>query len=95
MITQESILADMEAILKDKLKVKLEKPLSYETNFVKDGIELDSIMSLEFIVELELKYEIEIDDTELNSDLFGNLGQFVDFIYEKTQQKEELNCAAK
>lgn len=94
MITHESILAEMEAILKDRLKVKLEKPLTYETNFVQDGIELDSIMSLEFIVELELKYEIEIDDTELNSDLFQNLGQFIAFIYEKIQQKE-LNCLAK
>lgn len=95
MITQQSILEAMEAILKDKLMVKIEKPLTFESNFVKDGIEIDSIMSLEFIVELEVKYEIEIDENELNSNLFNNLGEFVNFIYDKIHQNEALNCAAK
>jgi acyl carrier protein len=95
MITHQSILEAMEAILKDKLMVKIEKPLTFESNFVKDGIEIDSIMSLEFIVELEVNYEIEIDENELNNNLFSNLGQFVHFIYDKIQQKESLNCAAK
>lgn len=91
MITRQNILEEMESILKDKLKVNIEKPLTFESNFIEDGIELDSIMSLEFIVELEIKYEIEIEDSELNSNLFNNLGQFVDFIYDKIQQKESLN----
>lgn len=94
MITKKSILNEMEVIIKDKLMVDLEKKLTFETNFERDGIALDSIMSLEFIVELEIKYDIEIDESELNASLFNNLGQFVDYIYDKIQQKE-TSCVVK
>lgn len=94
MVTQENIISEMETILKDNLKVHIEKPLTYETNFVKDGIELDSIMALEFIVELEIKYDIEVDETELRNIVFSTIGNFADFIYQKIQQKDSLNCVA-
>lgn len=94
MVTQEDILQEMNIIFKEKLMLNLEKQLTFETDLIND-LGLDSIMSLELIVEIEVKYGLEIDENELKSSIFSNLGNFVNFIAVKIQQKDLLGYVTK
>lgn len=94
MVNQEDILQEMDTIFREKLMLNLEKQLTFETDLIND-LGLDSIMSLELIVEIEVKYGLEIDENELKSSIFSNVGNFVNFIAAKIQQKDSLDYATK
>ena len=86
MLTPEDIFMEMKTILQDKLQIAIEKPLTLE-HYLTDDIGLDSIMLLELLVELELKYEIEIDINELDASI-REIGCLVNFVLEKVRLKE-------
>lgn len=87
MLTVEKVIKDFETILTEKLKVKLENGLTAETGFLKEGLALDSVMILEFIIELEMLYDIEIDEDELTFEHFQKCGTLAEFILEKVNAK--------
>lgn len=87
MLSFEKVIKDFETILVEKLKIELENGITEETGFLKEGLALDSVMILEFIIELELLYDIEIDEDELTFEHFQKCGTLVDFVLEKVNAK--------
>jgi acyl carrier protein len=85
-ITGIEVVQEMETILKEKLMINLDGPLTLKSNLIED-FRLDSIMILELIVELELKYGIEIDDEDLTSSITNNAGELVALIQNKIREK--------
>lgn len=86
-LTIEEIIKDFEKILTEKLKIKLEHGLTKEMGFLKDGLAMDSVMILEFIIELELLYDIEIDEDELTIEHFQKSISLAEFILDKVKAK--------
>lgn len=87
MINKEKILNDIEKIITEKLGIALEQRITEDTDFLKDGLGLDSIMVLELIIELELMYDIEMDEDELNTDYFKKASLLAEFIINKIDEK--------
>lgn len=85
MVSREQLLNDLEVILTEKIGVELEAGLTEETNMLKDGLALDSVVLLEMIIELELQYDIEIDEDELNAEMFEELGNLIEFVQGKME----------
>lgn len=63
--------------LKDEDKVN---SLTYETPLLSLGI--DSILALSILVEIEEKFNIEINDSDLNMDKIKNIKAFADLVRE-------------
>lgn len=87
MLTQEKVLKDIESIIKEKLNIEFEGEINKDTDFLKDGLGLDSVMVLELIIELELLYDIELDEDELTMEHFQKAELITKFILEKLVRK--------
>lgn len=79
--------------LKEKLKVQIIEQLSLEdvnpsdisddmALFAEDGLGLDSIDALEFIVLLELNYGLKIENPEQGREIFQSINSLAKFIEE-------------
>lgn len=64
------------------------KRISLDTSLLGKGLGLDSIGILELVVGLEQEFDISFDDTELNIELFENIGSLVKHIDKKLHQSE-------
>ncbi len=80
---QKEVMKGIETILKEKIGINLEKELTEDIQLHKEGLSLDSVMLLELVVELELMYDIEIDEEELNEENFTTIGNLTKFISNK------------
>ncbi len=86
-MNQKEVIKGIETILKEKIGKALENELTEDTQLNKEGLSLDSVMLLELVVELELMYEIEIDEDELSEENFTTIGNLSSFISKKTEAK--------
>lgn len=89
MKTKETILQEIQEILTGKLEYKLEQDLTMETSFLKDGLALDSVMLLELIIEMELLYDIELDEDEVTAEHFTCLEKLTELIQSKLVEKDD------
>lgn len=87
MITVEKVLKDIEGIMKDKLGFECESEITPDTSFLKDGLGISSVMLLELIIELELLYEIELDEDELTAENFERAASIAELIIGKIEAK--------
>lgn len=60
--------------------------LTEDTSLINDLV-LDSIQILEIIIHIENAFDIICDAYELNLDMFDHVGDLVDYIYKKLNNK--------
>ncbi|MDR4508105.1 MAG: phosphopantetheine-binding protein [Candidatus Brocadiaceae bacterium] len=82
-----TITADLIKIIAEELDVNIKaEEISGDMPFFEDGIGLDSVAIMEFIVLIEKKYNFKFSDEELNFERFKNLATLAAFITEKQQE---------
>ena len=54
-----------------------------------EGLGLDSIAIINFIVLVEKKFEISFDETEINAHLFSSINSVVEFLQVKLSSRRE------
>ena len=64
-----------------------------DISLFEDGIGLDSITIVNFIVEIEKKFHFSFGDDEVTARLFGSLNSLAGFIQSKTGEEVLLNRA--
>ena len=68
-------------ILKERFEyLNYSKELNYETHVFKD-LDMDDIDMVEFAMELEMAFELEVVDDDVID--FATLGEYVDYICDK------------
>jgi acyl carrier protein len=72
-----------EIIIKDLDANIGAKDISDEVSLYEDGIGLDSISIVHFIVQIESKFKINFDQEDINPDLFGSINNLANFINTK------------
>ena len=74
----------IKTVIKKRLKLKVKMgELSKDTPLIGKGLGLDSIGVLELVVGLEEEFNIMFEDSELNIELFRNIGSLTDYINKK------------
>ncbi|UII27574.1 phosphopantetheine-binding protein [Fulvivirga maritima] len=77
----EEIKKKIRSIIANDLDANInEEDLSDDVSLYDGGIGLDSIAIINLIVELENKFDISFDETEINAQLFSNINSLADFI---------------
>ena len=75
-----SVIKTIKSILNiDRSDVSLDA----NTKLLVDIPEFDSQAVISVITALEEKFDIEIDDDEINADVFDNIGSLTDFVFNK------------
>lgn len=77
----EGILGVLEGILQNHGK---DKKVTMESRFVED-LELDSLGSVEMVMDLETEYDIEVGDEELQE--MKTAGELVNYVLKILQEK--------
>lgn len=85
---KEEMVKEIQDLVVTKLELKLEQDLTLETSFLKDGLGLDSVMLLELIIELELLYDIELDEDEVTVEHYSCLGKLIELIQSKLENND-------
>ena len=70
-------------VAKDGVKVTLKSRL-------KEDLDLDSLEAIEMLLDLEDKYEVEIDNTLMDFNKIKTVGHLRDFLFDKTLFPEDL-----
>lgn len=65
-----------------KLNVNTER-ISKDTPLIGKGLGLDSVGVLELVVGLEQEFDIMFDDSEMNIELFENIGSLTNYVSSK------------
>lgn len=82
---KHEIIATIKDILKDSLKDTIVvDEIGAETNLIEE-IRLDSIQAMEILLQVEEKFDIMIDDDDLNKALFSSMSSLSDYIMKKLQ----------
>ena len=78
---RDEILEKIIEILKNRFEyLNYSKELNYETHVIKD-LDMDDIDMVEFAMELEIAFELEVVDDDVID--FVTLGEYVDYICDK------------
>lgn len=81
----ENVIDQLKSIIAEELDVNLGLEEIDETaSLLKEGIGLDSIAVMDFILLIEGHFGFEFSDSELDVELFRNLQVLADFIATKT-----------
>ena len=85
----DKIVARLKHIIAEELDVNLKLDEIDETVFLfEDGIGLDSVAIMDFLVLIEEHYGFQFSDAELNIELFRNLQVLAEFISTKRSKIE-------
>ncbi|MCP4155347.1 MAG: acyl carrier protein [bacterium] len=80
----DEIVNQLKDILVNKLDVNLKhEEIKEDMSLYEGGIGLDSIAIVRLVVAIEKQFSIEIEDDELNADLFKNMHYLAEFINKK------------
>jgi len=73
-------LEQMKSMLIDAFNLEMEpSEITEDTIIVGDGLELDSVDTLEIIVELDKRFQIKIPNTEIKPEAFQSVGKLIEF----------------
>ena len=76
----------VKKVITERLKLNVNaREISKNTPLIGKGLGLDSIGVLELVVGLEQEFDIMFDDSEMNIELFENIGSLTNYIKEKTK----------
>jgi len=80
----ETIVNQLKEIIAEELDVNIKvEDIDENLSLFEDGLEFDSIATVELISLIEKHFEVEFSDSELNPDYFSNLKVLADFISTK------------
>lgn len=80
---KSEVTAGIKSIMEDALKGTANiKELSENMNLLEE-IHLDSIQAMEILLQVEEKFDIMIDDEDLNKALFSSLSAMSDYVMKK------------
>lgn len=82
---RKDLIRTLQEVLEDRFGIT--KELEESTHLFADGINLDSLMVLELIMQLEEKLEIIIPDEELNPNVFVSVETLVDLLMRMSHAK--------
>lgn len=81
---KEEILDQLKEIIINKLDINISKSeIKNDVSLFEDGIGLDSIAIVQFIVLIEEHFKFKFQDNDISLDLFKNLDNLSDFIKNK------------
>lgn len=74
----------VKKVITDRLKLNVNtEKISKETPLIGKGLGLDSVGVLELVVGLEQEFDIMFDDSEMNIELFENIGSLTNYVSSK------------
>ncbi len=74
------IIQELKSVLRESLKGKIDvDKIDENTDLIKE-IKLDSIEALNILLMAEERFDIEIEDEDLNKETFQSLSFFADYI---------------
>jgi acyl carrier protein len=82
---KREIITTIKDILRDSLKDTVAvEDIRDNTNLIEE-IRLDSIQAMEILLQVEEKFDIMIDDEDLNKQLFSSMSSLSDYVMKKLQ----------
>ena len=84
---------DVKAKIKEIIAVDLDVNIRIgdiddDSSLYDDGLGLDSIAIINFIVLIEKKFEINFDESEISHHLFGSINKLTEFVVSKVNIQE-------
>lgn len=79
----EEIKEKLIDVIKEVVKLDTEAEVPADNLF--ESLAMDSLMAIELLVSVEQRFEIEIDDEDLNVDLLKSLDNLLNYIIKKKQ----------
>jgi acyl carrier protein len=78
----------VKKVITERLKLNVNaEEISNNTPLIGKGLGLDSVGVLELVVGLEQEFDIMFDDSEMNIELFENIGSLTNYINKKLNHK--------
>lgn len=78
---QHDVVLELKKIIAEKLDVSINiEDIGENISLLEDGIGLDSISIVNFIVNIEERYQFKFQDSQISMDKFKNLNTLSDFI---------------
>ena len=78
-----NIKSELKAMIVETLHLDIEPEDIDDTQSFELGLDLDSLAVITFIVAIEKKFDIIIDDEDIKLDLFDNVVTMTDYVYNK------------
>lgn len=80
-MSREEIIQKLKNLLYKKLEIDAKTvELSESTLLIEYGLGVDSVSTMEFIVALESEFGIEIDEAEINPEIFSTMNSVAAYI---------------
>ena len=90
MTMHETIRLRIKEIIANELDVNVTvEAIDDNASLYDDGLGLDSIAIINFIVLLEQRFGISFDDSEISARIFHNIASLTDFIVAKLMTRSE------
>ncbi len=84
----QSIFEVIKDIVAERMELDIESnKINSETKLMEDGLGLDSISMLDIVAALEDRFDILIEDDDLNFDIFKNVGSLTKFTSSMIERK--------
>lgn len=78
----------VKKVITERLKLNVNaEEISNNTPLIGKGLGLDSVGVLELVVGLEQEFDMMFDDSEMNIELFENIGSLTNYINKKLNHK--------
>ncbi|MGI9553546.1 MAG: acyl carrier protein [Thermodesulfobacteriota bacterium] len=83
-MSNAKLVNDLKDLLTDKFDLGVEKAdLNESTSLIEYGLGVDSVSTMEFIVALEKKFGVEIDESEFDPSVLSTMNTLIVYISEK------------
>ena len=83
-MSREEIIQKLRNLIYKKLEIDARtEELGESTLLIEFGLGVDSVSTIEFIVALESEFGIEIDEAEINPEMFSTMNSVAAYISEK------------
>jgi acyl carrier protein len=88
-IPKDGIVEAVVQVLVEKLGAEgvSEQQLTAETPLLSSGLNLDSVVILELLLEIENRFRIQFDDADLSVELFRDVGALAEGVRKKFAAK--------
>jgi acyl carrier protein len=88
---KNSIKERIKEVLLEDLDANLEvADLKDDLSLYEDGVGLDSISIVNLIVMIEKKFNISLEEEDLNEELFKSINHLTDVVYTKTKSNDGI-----